>query len=77
MQALSFTDEQLSALMRAATPIPPADRTAFLEEIAAKLEGKILGDRLVFRAIRETQGRYLNPPERLPPGPRADHANTR
>jgi hypothetical protein len=63
--ALSFTDEQLSAILRAATPIPPADRTRFLEQVATKLEGQTLGDGVVFRAIRETQGRYLNPPERL------------
>ena len=48
MQALFFTDEQLSALMRAATPLPPGDRTAFLEEVASKLQDKVLGDRLVF-----------------------------
>ena len=67
MPTLSFTDEQLDALLRAATPIPPADRTAFLEEVAAKLQDKVLGDGLVFRAIREIQGRYLDPPQRLAP----------
>ena len=64
MQALSFTDEQLDALLRAATPIPPADRTAFLEEIAAKLDGKTIGDGVVFRVIREIQGHYLDPPQK-------------
>ena len=77
MQALFFTDEQLSALMRAATPIQPADRSSFLEAVVAALDGKTLGDGAVFRAIREIQGRYLNPPERLAPGPRADHVNAR
>jgi hypothetical protein len=33
MQALSFTDEQLSALMRAATPLPPGDRTSFPRQL--------------------------------------------
>jgi hypothetical protein len=77
MQALSFTDEQLDALLRAATPLPPGDRTAFLEEVASKLSGQILGDGLVFRAIREIQGRYLDPPSRLASGSRAEHANAR
>jgi hypothetical protein len=77
MQALSFTDEQLSALMRAATPIPPADRSAFLEAVAAKLDCKVLGDGVVFRTIRDVQARYLSPSERLAPGPRAEHANAR
>jgi hypothetical protein len=74
---LSFTDEQVDAVMRAATPIPLADRTAFLEAVAAKLDGKVLGDGVVFRAIREIQGRYLSPSERLAPGPRAEHVNAR
>jgi hypothetical protein len=77
MPTLSFTDEQLSALMRAATPLSPADRSAFLEEVAAKLSGQVLGDGLVFRTIREIQSRYLNPPGRLAPGPRAEHVNAR
>ena len=63
--------------MRAATPIPPGDRSSFLEEIAAKLDGKVLGDGIVFRTIREIQGRYLTTSERLAPGPRAEHANAR
>jgi hypothetical protein len=74
MQALSFTDAQIDALLRAATPIPPGDRTAFLEAVAVKLQGKTLGDGLVFRVILETQSRYLSPSERLAPGPRAEHA---
>jgi hypothetical protein len=75
--ALSFTDDQIDAIMRAATPLSPDDRSSFLEEIAAKLDGKVLGDGIVFRAIREIQGRYLNPPEKLAPGPRAEHANAK
>jgi hypothetical protein len=67
---LSLSDEQLDALLRAAEPLQPGDRTSFLEAVAAKLQGQPLGDGVVFRAIRETQGRFLNPPERLPPGPR-------
>jgi hypothetical protein len=63
---LAFSDEQIDAIMRAAGPLAPGDRTGFLEEIAAK----VLGDGLVFRAIREAQARYLDPPQRLAPGPR-------
>jgi hypothetical protein len=77
MQALSFTDEQLDALLRAATPIPPGDRSSFLEAVAAKLNGKELGDGIVFRTIREIQARYLSPSARLAPGPRAEHANAK
>jgi hypothetical protein len=62
MPTLSFTDEQLDALLRAATPLAPGDRTAFLEEVAAKLNGQRIGDGVVFRVIREVQARYLDPP---------------
>jgi hypothetical protein len=64
------TDEQLDAILRAATPLQPGDRSSFLEAVAAKLDGKVLGDGVVFRAIREIQGRFLEPPQRLAPGSR-------
>jgi hypothetical protein len=67
---LAFSDQQIDAILRAAGPLAPGDRTTFLEEIAAKLAGLTLGDGIVFRVIREVQGRYLNPPAKLAPGPR-------
>ena len=75
--APAFTDDEIDALMRAATPSQPADRTAFLEAVAAALDGKTVGDGIVFRTIREIQGRYLTTSERLAPGPRAEHANAK
>jgi hypothetical protein len=73
---LAFTDS-VTAIMDAAQPLARADRAAFLEAVVAALEGKPLGDGAVFRAIREVQCRYLNPPDRLAPGPRAEHVNAR
>jgi hypothetical protein len=67
---LAFSDEQIDAILRAAGPLAPGDRTGFLEEIAAKLDGQPLGDGVVFRVIREVQGRYLDPPQGVR-GPRA------
>jgi hypothetical protein len=58
---LAFTDSQIAAIMDAAQPLARADRAAFLEAVVAALEGKPLGDGAVFRAIREVQGRYLEP----------------
>jgi hypothetical protein len=59
---LAFTDEQIAAIMNAAQPLARADRAAFLEAVVAALDGKPLGDGLVvFRVIREVQGRYLEP----------------
>jgi hypothetical protein len=58
---LAFTDEQIAAIMNAAQPLARADRAAFLEAVVAALEGRPIGDGAVFRAIREVQGRYLEP----------------
>jgi hypothetical protein len=56
---LAFSDEQIDAILRAATPLAPGDRAGFLEEVAAKLDGQPLGDGVVFRVIREVAARYL------------------
>jgi hypothetical protein len=56
---LAFTDSQIDAILLAAGPLAPGDRTGFLGEVAAKLNGQPLGDGVVFRVIREVQGRYL------------------
>jgi hypothetical protein len=55
------TDEQIDAIMRAAAPLAPDDRTLFLEAVVAALDGKALGDWVIFRTIREVQARYLEP----------------
>jgi hypothetical protein len=57
---LAFSDQQIDAILRAAGPLAHVDRSGFLEEIAAKLDGQTLGDGVVFRTIRETQLRYLD-----------------
>jgi hypothetical protein len=49
---LAFTDEQIDAILRAATPLAHVDRGRFLEEIAAKLDGRPLGEGVVFKTIR-------------------------
>jgi hypothetical protein len=46
----------------------PNDRSAFLADVAAALDGQVLGDGAVFRVIREIQGRYFHPPELTPGG---------
>jgi hypothetical protein len=58
---LAFTDSQITAIMEAAQPLGRADRAAFLEEVVAALQGRPIGDGAVFRAIRDVQGRYLEP----------------
>jgi hypothetical protein len=57
---IHLSDSQLEQIMRAAAPLAPNDRSAFLADVAAALHGQALGD---FRVIREIQGRYFHPPE--------------
>jgi hypothetical protein len=59
---VNFSDEQLAAIQSAAAPLSPADRSRFLEVIAVRLNGKDLGDGVVYHAIRDTQREFLKPP---------------
>jgi hypothetical protein len=43
-QAIALSDDQLDAVMRAAAPLAPADRGRFLEAVAARLRGRVIGD---------------------------------
>ena len=53
---LALTDQQIDIIRRAAEPLPPSDRSAFLETIAELLAGKELGNGAVARAAREASG---------------------
>jgi hypothetical protein len=55
----AFTDEQIDAIMSAAEPLAPADRTPFLEAVASALQGQEIGDGKLYRVLREIQPRYL------------------
>jgi hypothetical protein len=60
---IQLSDSQLEQILRAAAPLPPADRSAFLTDVATALRGQTLGDGAVFRIVRDTQERYFHPPE--------------
>ena len=60
---IHLSDSQLEQILRAAAPLAPNDRPAFLTDVAAALRGQALGDGAVFRVVREIQGRYFRPPE--------------
>ena len=62
MRPLRLTDDQLSALWRAAEPLHVQDRGAFLQAVAEALRGQELGDGAVFRAIREAQRKFYDAP---------------
>ena len=60
--ALSLSDEELDAVMRAAFPLQPRDRDAFLKDVANALQGHELGPGLLHRIVCEVQRRYWDPP---------------
>jgi hypothetical protein len=69
LRPLRLTDDQLAAVLRAAEPLAVGDRGAFLQDVAAALQGQELGDGAVYRTIAQVQRRYYDPPI-LGPEPR-------
>jgi hypothetical protein len=59
---IRLTDEQLDAIMRAARPLAPADRGAFLQAVAEGLRGREVGDGAVYLAICAAQRQHWQPP---------------
>jgi hypothetical protein len=64
MVPLRLSDAQLDTLVRLSRPLPPVDRSAFLEAVAAKLaeNPELLGDGHVARVAVEIQRRFWTPP---------------
>lgn len=60
MSPTAFTDEQLAAVMAAAAPLPPHDRSAFLRDVAHVLQSRC--DLGIDRIVNEIQRRYWHPP---------------
>jgi hypothetical protein len=61
---LALSDEQMSAILTAAEPLPPDLRSPFLAAVAHALQGREpLGDGLVFRTIRELQREFFRAPD--------------
>jgi hypothetical protein len=62
---LALSDAQMNMLYRLSTPLVPADRTAFLTDVATQLAQTpedLRGDGLVARIAIECQRRYWSPP---------------
>ena len=56
---IALTDDQLMIIMRAAEPLQPHDRSAFLILVATRLnEQDVIGDWLVSRVAREAQAEF-------------------
>jgi hypothetical protein len=57
---LALTDDELSAVQRAAAPVHPQQRDAFLKALAEELERhRVVGPGVVFRAASELQRRFI------------------
>jgi hypothetical protein len=60
MPPLALSDTQLGQVMRAAEPLLPLDRDAFLRSVAHRLRGEAtIGDGLVGRVCRELQREFI------------------
>jgi hypothetical protein len=59
---IKLTDCQIEVIMTAAAPLAPADRSPFLEAVAAGLRDREIGDGLVHRVIAEAQRKFFAPP---------------
>jgi hypothetical protein len=63
-QPLALTDEQMSALLAAAHPLPPDSRSAFLETCACELAKlPAIGDGALHRVVMAVQRQYFDPPD--------------
>jgi hypothetical protein len=60
---LALSDSQLDAVLRAAAPLQPVDRDAFLVLVAARLRGvEMIGDGVVARVCKEAQREFWTRP---------------
>lgn len=63
MPPIRLSDSELDAVMAAARPLPVARRDAFLQAVAAELQGRQIGPDLVHRICAEVQREYFDPPD--------------
>jgi hypothetical protein len=60
MSLASFSDAELDQIMAAARPLPPARRPAFVNAVAAALEGSEVGEGAIHRVVIGLQRQFLN-----------------
>jgi hypothetical protein len=69
---LALTDAQITCIMALARPLPPDQRTAFVELLGAKLNGRReIGDGTLYQLCRDLQRELLIPPLETEPGHRS------
>ena len=58
-----LSSDQADAVLRAANPLPTADRDLFFNDVIEALAGLgDLGDGIVHRVVRDIQRKYFDPP---------------
>jgi hypothetical protein len=63
-ELLRLSDEQITTVMQLTRPLTPHQRTAFLEMLAAKLNGRReIGDGSLYQLLRELQRQHFSPPQ--------------
>jgi hypothetical protein len=63
MSPIALTDSQLDAVMAAAAPLAPGDRSAFLQDLAVALrDHPEIGDGLLHRVVADVQRRHWDAP---------------
>jgi hypothetical protein len=64
LSPLKLTDDELDAVLAAARPLDVGDRDAFLQAVAAALQGAgEIGPDVVHRVVAETQRQFFDPPD--------------
>jgi hypothetical protein len=63
MSPIRLSDSEIDAVMRAAQPLEPSRRDAFLQQVAAALQGRQIGPGLVHRICAEAQRAHFDPPD--------------
>jgi hypothetical protein len=58
---LALSDSQMNMVISLAEPLEPADRDAYLRQVAERLNGHELGDGYVARVCREVQSGLFRP----------------
>jgi hypothetical protein len=61
---MNLNDQQQTAVLNAARPLAPAERSAFMAGLAKQLaDRREIGDGELHRVIRELQRQYFRPPK--------------
>jgi hypothetical protein len=60
---IALDNDEMSAVMSAARPLEPRARTEFLQAVAAELEQHRQRPGVVYRACRDLQRRFFDPPQ--------------